>query len=294
MKNILSNQLNLHYYCDHHRHLVCIPYSIKNLHEMAIDLNIDRCWFHKDHYDIPKRRIREISEKCIITSSRSILEIIQTGDLNVMSKQIAEKLLSINAVKLSPKKFFTWSSGIKSPIYCDNRVIFSNVDVRREILSHLVSVIHSKFKRPDLICGVATGGISPGVLAAHEMYLPFIYARPEAKSHGLKNTIEGEFKKGQTVIVVEDLISTGGSSIKVVEALKKAGLKVNGVVSIFNYGLKSSNELFEKAKCKVVSLCDYDSLLEQAISTGHIQSEDLKILQEWKDELMSTKKTRSK
>lgn len=261
---------------------------------MAIDLNIDRCWFHKDHYDIPKRRIREISEKCIITTSRNILEIIQTGDLNIMSRQIAEKLLSINAIKISPKKFFTWSSGIKSPIYCDNRVIFSNVDVRGEIVNYLTSVIHSKFKRPDMICGVATGGISPGILVANEMYLPFIYARPEAKSHGLKNTIEGSFQKGQSVIVVEDLISTGESSMKVVESLRSAGLIVNGVVSIFNYGLKNSQELFEKKKCKLISLCDYDCLLEQSIATDRIEDVDVKILKEWKSDLMNIKKTRSK
>src|SRR3954469_10165173 len=176
--------------------------------------------------------------------------------------KVAEFLLQIKAVKLQPEKPFTWASGIKSPIYCDNRKTLSYPKIRTYIRQHFVEVINENFARPDVIAGVATGGIAMGALVAQEMGLPFVYVRSEAKKHGLTNMIEGEIEKGQSVVVIEDLISTGGSSLKAVEALREKGCNVKGMAAIFTYGFTEAEQNFKKAKCILKTLTTYDVLVK--------------------------------
>jgi orotate phosphoribosyltransferase len=201
--------------------------------------------------------------------------------------RIAGELLRIQAVKLQPKDPFTWASGWKSPIYCDNRKTQSFPTVRTYIRQRFSELIEKEFGKPDVIAGIATGGIPQGVLVAQELGLPFIYVRSNVKDHGLGNLIEGTYEAGQNVIVVEDLISTGGSSLQGVQALKDAGLKVKGLIAIFSYGFDTADEAFEKAECPYVVLSDYDHLIEQAMNLGYIKEEELDQLKKWR-ELPST------
>jgi orotate phosphoribosyltransferase len=201
--------------------------------------------------------------------------------------RIAGELLRIQAVKLQPKAPFTWASGWKSPIYCDNRKTLSFPTVRTYIRQRFSELIEKEFGKPDVIAGIATGGIPQGVLVAQELGLPFIYVRSNVKDHGLGNLIEGTYEAGQNVIVVEDLISTGGSSLQGVQALKDAGLKVKGLIAIFSYGFETADEAFEKAECPYVVLSDYDHLIEQAMNLGYIKEEELDQLKKWR-ELPST------
>ena len=197
--------------------------------------------------------------------------------------KVAEFLLQIKAIKLQPNKPFTWASGWKSPIYCDNRVTLSYPKVRTYIRQEFVNSITENFGKPDVIAGVATGGIAQGALIAHELGLPFIYVRSEAKKHGMTNMIEGVVEKGQSVVVIEDLISTGGSSLKAVEALREAGCDVKGMCSIFTYGFKTASDNFKKAKCKVYSLSNYETLIKQALKSNYITETDLQSLKEWRE-----------
>ncbi len=196
--------------------------------------------------------------------------------------KVAEFLLQIKAVKLQPEKPFTWASGIKSPIYCDNRKILSYPKIRNYIRQHFVQVITEAYGKPDVIAGVATGGIAIGALVAQEMNLPFIYVRSEAKKHGLTNMIEGHFDEGQSVVVIEDLISTGGSSLKAVEALREKKCVVKGLVAIFTYGFDESVQAFRKAKCRMETLTNYGILLETAVERNFIDEKDLRSLKEWR------------
>jgi orotate phosphoribosyltransferase len=196
--------------------------------------------------------------------------------------RIAEFLLQIKAVKLSPNKPFTWASGWNSPIYCDNRKTLSYPSVRTYIRQQFVHVINHEFGRPDMIAGVATGGIAHGALVAHDLGLPFIYVRSTAKEHGMKNMVEGDLTVGRSVVVVEDLVSTGKSSLNAVQALREAGCEVKGMVSIFSYGFDEARNAFEEARVKLVSLTDYPILLDQALHSSYITEKDVASLNEWR------------
>jgi orotate phosphoribosyltransferase len=196
--------------------------------------------------------------------------------------KIAEFLLQVKAIKLQPLKPYTWASGWKSPIYCDNRVTLSYPAVRTYIRQEFVNAILDKFGKPDVIAGVATGGIAQGALVAQEMGLPFVYVRSEAKKHGLTNMIEGIVEKGQSVVVIEDLISTGGSSLKAVEALREAGCDVKGMAAIFTYGFDTAVSNFKKAKCELVTLSNYDTMISQALASEYITEKDLESLKAWR------------
>ncbi|MDZ4823736.1 MAG: orotate phosphoribosyltransferase [Flavobacteriales bacterium] len=196
--------------------------------------------------------------------------------------KVAEFLLQIKAVELKPAEPFTWASGLKSPIYCDNRKTLSYPKIRTHLRQQFVEVINEEFPNPDVIAGVATGGIAIGALVAQELGLPFIYVRSEAKKHGLTNLVEGVIEKGQTVVLVEDLISTGGSSLSAVKALRETGAKVKGMVAIFTYGFSKADENFKAAKCSLRTLTNYELLLKQATKSNHINEEQLDTLREWK------------
>lgn len=197
--------------------------------------------------------------------------------------KIAEYLLQIKAIKLQPEQPFTWASGWKSPIYCDNRKTLSYPQIRTFIRQQFVSLINDKFAVPDVIAGVATGGIAIGALVAQEMGLPFVYVRSEAKKHGLTNMIEGEVEAGQNVVVIEDLISTAGSSIKAVEALREKGCNVKGMVAIFTYGFDVATEQLKAANCVTNTLCDYNTLVEVALKHQYINENDLESLKQWRE-----------
>jgi len=184
---------------------------------------------------------------------------------------------------LQPENPFKWASGWNSPIYCDNRKILSYPNIRNYIRQSLSSIVKNHFKNANIIAGVATAGIPHGVLVAEELGLPFIYVRSESKKHGRKNKIEGHFEKGQSVIVIEDLISSGKSSINAVKELKKSGLNVKGVMSIFNYNFSESEKNFKKIECDYISLCDYMSLLPEAIKSQYIKESELPLLKKWKE-----------
>lgn len=195
--------------------------------------------------------------------------------------QISEFLLQIKAIKLQPEKPFTWASGWKSPIYCDNRKTLSYPKVRTYIRQQFVDVIMEEFGTPDIIAGVATGGIAIGALVAQEMGLPFCYVRSSKKEHGLSNQIEGVIASGQSVVIIEDLISTGGSSLNAVEALRDAGCKILGMAAIFTYGFKESKDAFKNAKVKLVALSNYDALIQQAVASNYIQEKEMETLKQW-------------
>jgi orotate phosphoribosyltransferase len=198
-------------------------------------------------------------------------------------KQIAEKLLQIKAIKLEPTNHFTWASGWFSPIYCDNRKTLSYPEVRTFIKEKFIEVIKENFKDIDVIAGVATGAIAQGVLVAEALNKPFVYVRPKAKEHGLGNQIEGTVEAGQKVLVIEDLISTGGSSLGAVKALREANTEVLGMVAIFSYAFKKAEDNFKEANVKLFTLSDYNYLLAQATETGYITENDVKLLQEWRE-----------
>jgi orotate phosphoribosyltransferase len=197
------------------------------------------------------------------------------------AKKTAEVLLQINAIKLNPKNPFTWASGWKSPIYCDNRLVLSFPVVRSFIKEEIAKNIEIEFGKPDVIAGVATGAIGIGALVAEYLGLPFVYVRPEAKKHGRQNQIEGFIEKGQNVVVVEDLISTGKSSLVAVDALKAAEVNVKGMVAIFTYGFDVSKENFKSNNVNLFTLSNYESLLEQALDTNFINQNELDILSKW-------------
>jgi len=198
------------------------------------------------------------------------------------AKKTAELLLSIKAIKLQPNTPFTWASGWSSPIYCDNRVTLSYVPIRNFIRENLTKVILEKHGKPDVIAGVATGAIAIGVLVAQDLGVPFIYIRPEAKKHGRQNQIEGFLDSGQNLVVVEDLISTGNSSLNAVRALKETDANVKGMVAIFTYGFEIAAENFKKEGIELTTLSDYDNLLEQALDTNYISENEMETLQDWR------------
>ena len=195
--------------------------------------------------------------------------------------KIAKILLQINAIKLSPKEPFKWASGWNSPIYCDNRTVLSYPDIRDEIKVELSNLLIKKFGKPDVIAGVATGAIGIGILVADFLNLPFIYVRPEAKKHGRKNQIEGKIKQNQKVVVIEDLISTGKSSINAVKALRSQNIEVTGMVAIFTYGFDISVENFKNENLKLETLSNYKILVKCALNNNYINSEELKQLITW-------------
>lgn len=197
-------------------------------------------------------------------------------------KAIAEKLLQINAIKLNVQTPFTWASGWKSPIYCDNRKVLSFPYIRELIKSELCNVIFSSFPEAGLLAGVATAGIPWGAMAADQLKLPYIYVRPKPKEHGLGNQIEGFYEKGQKVVVIEDLVSTGKSSLQAVEALEQAGLEIEGMVSIFTYGFDVATEAFKQAGVRYIPLTSYDHLITLALEKGLIPAEQQEILLNWR------------
>jgi orotate phosphoribosyltransferase len=201
---------------------------------------------------------------------------------NDRALKVAEFLLQIKAIKLQPTNPFTWASGWKSPIYCDNRKTLSYPTIRTFIRQAYSEVILEKYGKPDFIAGVATGGIAQGALVAQELGIPFVYVRSTPKGHGLGNQIEGDFEKGQKVVVIEDLISTGGSSLQAVDALREAGCDVKGLVAIFTYDFDVAKENFKKANCPFETLTNYDFLIEQAIRKEYINESDLDSLQAWR------------
>jgi len=198
------------------------------------------------------------------------------------AKKIAEYLLQIKAIKLQPSNPFTWASGWKSPIYCDNRKTLSFPEVRSYIRDSFISLIDKLYPNAELIAGVATGAISHGALVADKMRLPFIYVRSGAKEHGLGNQIEGYYQEGQKVVVIEDLISTGGSSLNAVKALRDAGCEVQGMTAIFTYEFKKASDRFAAEKCSLHTLCNYSVLIETALKTGYINEEDVETLKKWR------------
>jgi len=198
------------------------------------------------------------------------------------AENIALHLLEIHAIKLSPAKAFTWASGLRSPIYCDNRIALSFPVIRTYIRQQLVQAATEHFGSVEMISGVATAGIPQGVLMAQEMGLPFSYVRSTNKNHGLSNQIEGFIRKGESSLVVEDLVSTGKSSLNAVAALREAGIEVKGMVAIFSYNLAVADVNFEKAQCKLLNLSDYDHLIQVALENNFISQEDLLSLQAWR------------
>src|SRR5690606_17499513 len=197
-------------------------------------------------------------------------------------KKIAEFLLQIKAIKLQPTNPFTWASGIISPIYCDNRITLSYPTIRTYIRQQFSEIIQEEFGAVDMISGVATAGIPQGVLVAQELGVPFTYVRSSAKGHGRQNLIEGEVVDGQRVVVIEDLVSTGKSSLQAIQALRDAGCNVVGLVSIFSYGLEEAEENFKEAKCRFISLSNFEALLDFAVSDNYITDADKRILEDWR------------
>jgi orotate phosphoribosyltransferase len=197
------------------------------------------------------------------------------------AKKTAEVLLQINAIKLQPSDPFTWASGWKSPIYCDNRIVLSFPLIRNYIRETMAKHIENHYGKPDVIAGVATGAIGIGALVAEYLNLPFVYVRPEAKKHGRQNQVEGYLEKGQSVVVVEDLISTGKSSLNAVKALKEAEVHVKGMVAIFSYGFNVAEENFSEASVELHTLSNYENLLEQALDTNYITEKEQDILAQW-------------
>ena len=199
-----------------------------------------------------------------------------------LEKAIAEKLLKIKAVKLQPNNPFVWASGWNSPIYCDNRKTLSYPQIRNYIKIELSRLILEMYPEVEVIAGVATGAIAQGALVADALGLPFVYIRPTPKDHGLENMIEGDLRPKQKVVVIEDLISTGGSSLKAVEAIRKDGSEVLGMVAIFTYGFPVAEQKFKAAKVKLTTLCSYDAVLGEALATNYISASDIETLQEWR------------
>ncbi|MBU2527185.1 MAG: orotate phosphoribosyltransferase [Bacteroidetes bacterium] len=202
-------------------------------------------------------------------------------DENVAA-EAADHLLQINAIKLNSKNPFVWASGWHSPIYCDNRLVLSYPPVRNYFRTQIAKFIEQTYGKPDAIAGVATGAIGIGILVAEYLGLPFVYVRPEPKAHGRKNQIEGYIEKGQSAIVIEDLISTGNSSMLAVEALRNSGVVVKGMVALFTYNFEASKKLFEKERVDLHTVSSYDFLLEKALQRKYINEEELLLLKQWR------------
>ena len=199
-----------------------------------------------------------------------------------INQQIAAQLLQINAIKFNPANPFQWTSGWKSPIYCDNRKTLSFPDLRRQIRDAFVGLIQRVYGKPDVIAGVATGAIAMGALTAEAMDLPFVYVRSSQKKHGLHNTIEGHLEKDQRVVVVEDLVSTGKSSLMAVDALREQQARVMGMVAIFTYGFELARQNFEQKKCPLHTLSDYSGMLKVALQMGYLKQENMQDLEQWR------------
>jgi orotate phosphoribosyltransferase len=202
--------------------------------------------------------------------------------MKTLERLVAEKLLKVKAVKLQPANPFTWASGWKSPIYCDNRKTLSYPAIRSFIKLELARVISENYEEAEAIAGVATGAIAQGVLVADLLGLPFVYIRATPKDHGLENLIEGELKPGSKVVVLEDLVSTGGSSLKAVEAVRNFGCDVIGMVAIFTHGFPIAEKKFKEAKVKIITLSNYDAVIEEAVRTNYINPSEIATLQEWR------------
>jgi orotate phosphoribosyltransferase len=202
--------------------------------------------------------------------------------MKTLEKCVAEKLLKIKAVKLQPNNPFVWASGWNSPIYCDNRKTLSYPQIRSYIKIELARLVLEMYPEVEVIAGVATGAIAQAALVADLLGLPFVYIRPTPKDHGLENMIEGDLRPKQKVVVIEDLISTGGSSLKAVEAIRNDGSEVLGMLAIFTYGFPVADQKFKKAKVKLTTLCTYDAVLSEALSTNYISEDDIETLQEWR------------
>ena len=210
--------------------------------------------------------------------------------MDKLKKDFASKLLKIKAIKLQPNNPFTWASGWKSPFYCDNRKTLSYPDLRDYVQLEIVHVILEKFPEVDAIAGVATGAIPQGALVADELHLPFVYVRSKPKDHGLENLIEGDLRPGSKVVVIEDLISTGGSSLKAVEAIRKNGCDVVGMVASYTYGFPVAKKAFKDANVELITLTDYEHVVDEALETGYIDQEDVEILHEWRKDPANWKK----
>lgn len=206
------------------------------------------------------------------------------------AREIARSLLQIKAIKLNPANFFTWASGWHSPIYCDNRATLSYPGVRRQIYEAFARLIEEKYPEAEVIAGVATGAIAHGVLVAEKMGKPFIYVRSAPKSHGLSNQVEGVFEKGAKVVVIEDLVSTGGSSLSAAEALREAGCQVLGMAAIFTYGFPTAQENFAKAGITLNTLSNYGAMIELAAEEGYVGADELETLRQWRIDPANWKK----
>lgn len=202
--------------------------------------------------------------------------------MDTLKKDFASKLLNVKAIKLQPNDPFTWASGWKSPFYCDNRKMLSYPGLRNFVKLELVHAVLEHFPEAEAVAGVATGAIAQGALVADELNLPFVYVRSKAKDHGMGNLIEGELEKGSKVVVVEDLISTGGSSLKAVAALREAGYEVVGMVASYTYGFPVAAEAFAEAGVRLETLTDYDHVVAEAVATGYIAESDVEVLAEWR------------
>ena len=211
-------------------------------------------------------------------------------NMDTLKKAFASKLLKIKAIKLQPNDPFTWASGWKSPFYCDNRKTLSFADLRNFVKLELVHAILEHFPEAEAVAGVATGAIAQGALVADELCLPFAYVRSKPKDHGMGNLIEGELPKGAKVVVVEDLISTGGSSLKAVEAIRQAGCEVVGMVASYTYGFPIAEKAFADAGVKLVTLTDYENVVAEALETGYISNADVDLLHEWRKDPANWKK----
>ena len=206
---------------------------------------------------------------------------MDTAKQNKYKSETAELLLKLKAIKLQPNSPFTWASGWKSPIYCDNRIILSDVISRNKIAEYFSELIKEKYNEVDVIAGVATGAIGIGVLVAQKLNLPFIYVRPEAKKHGRQNQIEGQVSEGEKIVVIEDLISTGKSSLNAVKALRKAKLDVLGMLAIFSYGFEISKSNFKNESVNLNTLSHYSELLKKAVEINYVSEKDLETLEKW-------------
>ena len=200
------------------------------------------------------------------------------------AKKTAELLLQIKAIKLNPQEPFTWASGWESPIYCDNRIVLSYPAIRNYVRENIAKQVEKIYGKPDVIAGVATGAIGIGMLVAEYVGLPFVYVRPEAKKHGRQNQIEGHLESGQHVVVIEDLISTGKSSLNAVKALKEANATVKGMIAIFSYGFDVAEENFEKEHLHVNVLSNYEHLIEQAVETNYLNNDEATTLRSWRQD----------
>ena len=210
--------------------------------------------------------------------------------MNKTAKQIANSLLQIKAIKISPQKHFVWASGWNSPVYCDNRKILSFPEIRKLIYTAFAEKIIEKYAECDVVAGVATGAIAHGVLVAETLNKPFVYVRSSPKSHGLENLIEGELAENSKVVVIEDLISTGGSSLAAVEAIRKAGCTTLGMLAIFSYEFAEATKNFAAANCELTTLCNYTTLLDEAAKCGYINAQDIEIINSWRQSPETWKK----